>query len=293
MSVKRSNIARLIARFGCDWQTNLLVRMAAAANSQKFFPIIGALLISLTGCNNANNRLIEETFERLYTIESTAEVSIQNSDGAVLIYGSNVNEMQVHAVKKAYSHARLRQIAIDVSTKPGSVSITTKFPPKPRWGLFDRSGTVDYTIVVPATVNISGLDLDAGEILVDGMRGSMTRARLGEGRVFIRNCFTNLDVAVRRGNLIVSYDWWEESRFSAEANVAAGNVWMYVPGDAAFRLLAEAAQGKIVSDFESIVLEAPAAAAGIKTDTRVNGGSEATVKIRVEKGNINIVEANP
>ena len=97
---------------------------------------------------------------------------------------------------------------------------------------------------------------------------------------------------MRRGNLIVSYDWWEESRFSAEANVAAGNVWMYVPGDAAFRLLAEAAQGKIVSDFESIVLEAPAAAAGIKTDTRVNGGSEATVKIRVEKGNINIVEAN-
>ena len=266
---------------------------SASAKWRNPWPILVALLLSLGGCSAKNDRVLEETFERLYTIESTAEISIQNGDGAVLVYGSNVNEMQVHAVKKAYSHARLTQIAIDVSITPGSVSITTRFPPKPRWGLFDRSGTVDYTIVVPATVTISGLQLDAGEILVDGMRGSMTRARLGEGRVFTRNCFTNLDVAVRRGNLVVSYDWWEESRFSAEANVAAGNVWMYVPTGAAFHLVAEAAQGKIVSDFESIALEAPAAAAGMKTDTRMHGGGEATVKIRVEKGNINIVEANP
>ena len=259
----------------------------------KLCAISAALLILLGGCGRANDRVIEETFEHLYTIEPSVNITIQNGDGAVLVYGSNVNEMQVHAVKKAYSHARLSQIAIDVSTKPGSVSITTKFPPKPKWGLFDRSGTVDYTIVVPATVTISGLDLDAGEILLDGMRGSMTRARLGEGRVFTRNCFTNLDVAVRRGNLIVSYDWWEESRFSAEANVAAGNVWMYVPSDPAFHLLAEVAQGKIVSDFETIALEAPGSAAGMKTDTRVNGGSETTMKIRVEEGSIRIVEANP
>ena len=265
----------------------------AAGNCQKVSAISAALLISLCGCGRANDRVLEEVFEHPYTIEPGTNITIQNGDGAVLVYGSNVSEMQVHAVKKAYSHARLTQIAIDVSIKPGSVSITTRFPPKPRWGLFDRSGTVDYTIVVPATVTISGLQLDAGEILVDGMRGSMTRARLGEGRVFTRNCFTNLDVAVRRGNLVVSYDWWEKSRFSAEANVAAGNVWMYVPTGAAFHLLAEAAQGKIVSDFETTALESPASGAGIKTDTRVNGGSKATMKIRVDKGNIKIVEANP
>src|SRR5438477_2842639 len=237
--------------------------------------------------------MLEETFEQFYAIPPSAKITIKNGDGAVLVYGSNLNEMRVHAVKKAYSRARLAQIAVSVDLKPGSVSITTKFPPKPKWGLFDRSGTVDYTIVVPATVTISGLELDAGEILVDGMRGLMMRARLGEGRVFTRNCFTNLDVAVRRGNLTVSYDWWEESRFSAEANVNAGNVWMYVPTGAAFHLLAEAAQGKIVSDFETTAHERPASGAGMKTDTRVNGGSKATMKIRVDKGNIKIVEANP
>jgi hypothetical protein len=249
--------------------------------------------LSLAGCDSDSDRVLEETFEQLYTVDPNANITIQNGDGAVLVYGSNTREMQVHAVKKAYRRSRLTQIAIDVSTKPGSVSITTKFPPRSKWGLFDRSGTVDYTVVVPATANILGLDLDAGEILVDGMRGQTTRARLGEGRMFARNCFTNSHLAIRRGNLILSYDWWEENNFSADANIAHGNAWAYLPGDAAFHLLVKAVHGEIFNDFESRAGAKPTAAKGTKIDALVNGGGEATIKFRVSEGDIKIVEANP
>jgi len=233
--------------------------------------------------------VLEETFEQFYAIPPSAKININNGDGAVMVYGSNVNEMRVHAVKKAYSRARLAQIAVSVDLKPGSVSIATKFPPKPKWGLFDRSGTVDYTIVVPATTDVSSLDLDAGEILLDGMRGRTTRARLGEGRLSARNCFTNLDLAIRRGNLIMSYDWWEQSKFSVEATIAQGNARVYLTSDAAFHLLAKA-EGKISSDFEST---APASNTGMQIDALVNGGGDATIKVRVAKGHIKIVESNP
>jgi hypothetical protein len=236
---------------------------------------------------------LEESFEQLYTVEPNANITIQNGDGAVLVYGSNVNEMRVHAVKKAYQRARLRQIGINVVTKPRSVSITTKFPLRPKWGLFDRSGTVDYSVVVPATASISGIELDAGEILVDGMRGATTRARLGQGRMLARNCFTNLDLAIRRGNLILSYDWWEKSTFTAEANLARGNAWAYLPVDGAFRLLAEAVHGEIFNDFETRAVAEPTAARGMKVDALVNGGGEATIKFQVREGNIKIVKASP
>jgi hypothetical protein len=255
--------------------------------------IVAVLLLSLAGCGSESDRVLEETFERLYTIEPNANITIQNGDGAVLVYGSNTNEMQVHAVKKAYSHARLSQMAVNVAVEADSVSITTKFPAKPKWALFDRSGTVDYTVVVPATANILGLDLHAGEVLVDGMRGQTTRARLGEGRMFARNCFTNSELAIRRGNLILSYDWWEESNFSAQANIAQGNAWVYLPGDAAFHLLVKAVHGDIFSDFESRAVAEPAAARGTKIDALVNGGGEATIKFRVTEGDIKIVETNP
>jgi hypothetical protein len=259
----------------------------------KFGPIVVTLLLSLVGCGSESDRVLEETFEHLYTIEPNANITIQNGDGAVLVYGSNTNEMRVRAIKRAYRRSRLTQIAIDVSTKPGSVSITTKFPPRPKWGLVDRSGTVDYTVAVPATANILGLDLDAGEILVDGMQGRTTRARLSEGRIFARNCFTNLDLGVRRGNLILSYDWWEESNFSAQANLARGNAWAYLPVDAAFHLLAEAVHGEIFNDFERRAVAEPRSAAGMKMDMPVNGGGQATIKIRVAEGKIKIVETSP
>jgi hypothetical protein len=265
----------------------------AAANRQNLCPIIGALLISLGGCNTAKNRVVEETFERIYTIDPSANITIHNGDGAVLVYGSNVSEMRVHAVKKAYRRERLAQITIDVSTKPGSVSITTKSPPKPKWALFDRSGTVDYTIVVPAMANISGLDLNAGEVLLDGMRGRTTHAKLLEGRMFARNCFTNMDLAIRRGNLIVSYDWWEASNFSAETNIAQGNAWAYVPGDAAFHLLAKTTHGKIDNDFNNPAVAGLPSAEAAKIDMLVHGGGQATIKMRVAEGNIKIVEATP
>ena len=259
----------------------------------EFRPIAAAVLLSFAGCGSENDRVLEETFERLYTIEPSVNITVQNGDGAILVYGSNANEMRVHAVKRAYSHERLTQIAIDVSTRPGSVSITTKFPPRSKWGLFDRSGTVDYTVTVPATAKISGLELDAGEILVDGMRGAATRARLGQGRMFARNCFINLDLAIRRGTLILSYDWWEKSTFTAQANLAQGNAWAYLPVDAAFHLLAKAVHGEIYNDFETHAVAESAAARGMNVETLVNGGGDATIKLRVTEGNIKIVEASP
>ena len=141
------------------------------------------------------------SFEKIYPVEPDANISIHNRDGAILVYGSDVNELRVRSLKRAYSHERLNQIAIDVSTKPGAVSITAKFPPQPKWAFSDHSGTVDCTIVVPATASISALDLNAGEVLLDSMRGPEVRARLNDGRIFARNCFTNLDLTMNRGTL--------------------------------------------------------------------------------------------
>jgi hypothetical protein len=250
-------------------------------------------MLSLAGCDSGNDRVLEETFEQLYTIQPNADVSIQNHDGAVLVYGSNTDEMWVQATMKAYSHARLKQIAIDVSAQPASVFINTRFPPKPKWPFFDRSGTVDYTIVVPATVNILQLSLHAGEVLVDGMRGRGMHARLGHGRIFAKNCFTSAHLAVERGNLTLSYDWWEQEKFSVQANLVQGKAWAFLPSKAAFHLLVRVAHGKISSDFDNSTPIGKRSAEPTTIDQYFNGGGNATIEIRAENGDIKIVEANP
>jgi hypothetical protein len=246
----------------------------------------------LSGCGSADNRVLEEVSANVYTVEPDANISIQNRDGAILVYGSDANEMEVRAVKKAYSRERLSQIAIDVFTKPGVVSVITKFPPQPKWGLSDRSGTVDYTIVLPGTASISALDLNAGEVLLDSMRGREVRARLNDGRIFARNCFTDVDLTMNRGTITLSYDWWGDKKFSAKGRIAQGNAWVFLPTDATFHLLAEAAQGKIANDFSNFPVSANAVGTGLKVDQVINGG-QTTIEVKVERGNIKITEANP
>jgi hypothetical protein len=247
----------------------------------------------LTGCGSGDNRVLEEVSEKVYAIEPDANISIHNQDGAILVYCSYVNEVRVRSLKKAYSHERLNQIGIDVSTKPGAVSITAKVPPRPKWAFSDHSGTVDCTIVVPATASISALDLNAGEVLVDSMRGPEVRARLNDGRIFARNCFANLDLTVNRGTLALSYEWWEQEKFSAHVNVGQGNASVFLPTDAGFHLVARAAYGKIANDFNNVPLTSNSSAREMKIDQIINGGGSATVNVRVEKGNIKIAEANP
>ena len=247
----------------------------------------------LTGCGSADNRVLEEVSEKVYTVEPSANISIHNYDGAILVYGSDVNEVRVRSLKRAYSHERLNQLVIDVSPKPGAVSITAKAPPQPKWAFWDHSGTVDCTIVVPATASISALDLNAGEVLLDSMRGPEVHARLNDGRIFTRNCFTNLDLTVNRGTLALSYEWWEKEKFSAQATMIQGNAWVWLPSEAAFHLLARAAHGKITNDFNNVPLTANSSAREMKIDQIINGGSSTTINVRVEKGNIKIAEANP
>lgn len=263
----------------------------AAINQQGVRLLLAALLSALAGCGSAAHRLLEETFEQIYTIEPTANVTVINGDGAVFVYGSNTNEMRVQAVKRAYTRERLKQIAVDVFVQPGSASINTKFPPKPKWALSDRSGTVDYTIVIPATANLARLELEDGEVLVDGMRSQRVRARLGSGRMFAHNCFGNVALTLDRGTLTLAYDWWEPGKFSIKANVEHGNAWAFLPIDVVCHLVAETGHGKIENDFGEPAQRGTKEIT--KIDMLIHGGGETAVTMRAKEGNIKIVEANP
>jgi hypothetical protein len=261
--------------------------------SRRFRRIAAVLLLSLAGCGSESDRVLEENFEQLYTIQPNTDISIQNGDGAILVYGSNTNEMRIHATKKAYSRKRLKEIAIDASVQPTSVSIKIKVPPKRKWALSDRSGTVDCTIVVPATTNISQLRLDAGELLVDGMHGRGVHAWLGDGRMIVHNCFTDTDLGLKRGNLTISYQWWERGTFSVQANIAQGNAWAFLPSAAAFHLIAETKYGRIANDFDNPAVARPTSAAATKIDMLANGGGKAAIKMGSADGDIKIMEENP
>jgi hypothetical protein len=242
------------------------------------------------GCGGITEPL-EETVEQTHRIVSNARIEITNRDGSIQIYGSNKPELHVEATKKAYTRRRLDELRVNVAVQADSVSISTTFPPGKKWSFADRSGTVDYVVVVPAGAKISRLELKNGEILVRGMEGSELHARLGSGRLFARNCFDSMHLQVGTGVLAVIYDWWKKRKFSIEATIRNGNLPVTMPGDASFHLVAESPNGNIRNDFAE--QEQRNESASWKTDMTAGGAPNADIKLRAKNGNIQIVDVNP
>ena len=251
---------------------------------------LGAALL-LTGCGSGIDRTLEEIVDQTYQIEPDASVRIKNTDGSIRIYGAQTGEIKIQAVKKAYRRDRLDKISVNISAQPASVSIDTSYPPRPKWGFSDRSGTVDYTIVMPSSCSLAQVELVNGELLVEGMRGQDVHASLISGRMLEHNCFGDLHVMVGSGGLDVAYDWWELRKFAIDAKIINGNARAFIPGDASFHLVAATSNGKIASEFsekENRQGDFPQ-----KIDTIIGADSGADLTIEAVNGNIRIAEANP
>jgi len=252
-------------------------------------PLIFCLVAS---CRPAADRTLEETIDHRYPVEPKATLSVTNRDGSIRVYGAgSTSEVRVEATKKAYNAERLKAISVKISATRDSISIETVYPHDAKPGFSDRSGTVDYVIVVPETIRISKLELVNGEMLVEEMRSAEAHAQLENGRLFAHNCFGNLDLRLKTGNLAIVYEWWEDAEFSIRSTIRDGNAFAYIPSDAAFHLVAQTATGKIANDFEE--KEQRRAELVNKIDMLIGGGGKTTFQFETQDGNIKISEHNP
>src|SRR3954470_7531337 len=251
----------------------------------------GLLTLMLAACHSESDRLVEATFEQTYRVNPDVRISIKNTDGSIRIYGADTPEVKLQAVKKAYQQERLDKISVNVTAQPNSVSIETSYPPKPKLGLGDRSGTVDYILIVPQTCTISRVDLSNGEVVVEGMRGGKVTANLVNGRMFDHNGFGEHDLFVANGGLDIANDWWEQAKFSVTAKIVNGNLRAFIPADASFHLRASTVDGNVANDFT----EAEEGHSGPvrNVDTAVGSSAQAELRLQATNGSIHVIAANP
>jgi len=234
--------------------------------------------------------ILEEIIERNYPIDTTAKFSLKNAEGIVLIYGADIKEMKIQAIKKAYTKDRLSKINVDISVRRDAVAITTAYPPKPKWGLRDRSGTVDYVIILPWFCDVENVELGTGEMLIEGMRGNEVHAQLGNGRLFGHNCFTDLHLSLGAGGMDVGYDWWETHEIGLDARITEGNTRLFIPSDAQFQLHAETVDGHVFSDFTNT--EDRRRDGQTKLELSVGNAPNAQMKVQATDGSVKIMETN-
>jgi hypothetical protein len=248
--------------------------------------ILAALAALLS--NASGVEILEDTFEQTYTLDPDATIRIKNIEGSIRFYAADVSDIHLTAVKKAYTAERLNGINIDVKATRKTLTIDTQFPPqKSQWSFADRSGTVEYTLVVPLAAHISECDLVNGEVLIEGLQGGAARAHLVNGWLAGHNCFADLDLSAVNGKLEVAYDWWQpEKSFSANATSVNGNVRALLPPDASVAVAAETEHGHVANNLEDGETDAGGDTRSIDVALGSGGGAEMT--LRAKNGNVHI-----
>jgi DUF4097 and DUF4098 domain-containing protein YvlB len=238
------------------------------------------------GCNNELERAGTGVLEQTYQIEPTARLTIRNLSGSISIRGADTAELKLQATKKAASAAQLKNINITVAAAPDSVSISTAVMPQKKKSRLTGADTVDYVLVVPRTVKIARLEMDDGEVLIEGMEGEDVRASVVDGKLTVRDCCGNVQVAVANGDLDLSYEHCGERPFFTEAQITHGSVRVSIPRGASFHARAQTATGKIVNDFAGMVDVNGRSVQ--KIDMSVGSKARSQLGVRVTTGDIKI-----
>jgi len=236
---------------------------------------------------SARAALLEEMLDKTYPIAPNAAISVRNTDGTLFDYGSDVPELREIARKRAFTKERLDGIAIKVNVEGETVSIETTFPPAPKGpSTADRSGTVDYVIMVPERCTVSQVELETGEVIVEGLRGPKVNARLTNGRMIARNCFSDVQLKVTRGSLDIFYDWCDV-RFPLQAEIGFGHIVLLLPGAAGVHLAASSGNGDITNGFAK-----ENERRSQTLNTTIGSGEVSEFKLRAGNGNIEIIKVD-
>jgi hypothetical protein len=195
----------------------------------------------------------------------------------------------MRAVKKAPT-AQLNDISVNVTAEPGDVSIKTALLRQKKMPSLANTSAVDYTLSVPRTARIARLDVDDGNVSIEGIVDADVRANVVNGHLEIRNCCGDLKVAVANGALDLMYGRCGGPYFSADAQVLNGNVRLSVVRDAALRVRAETVNGKISNNLG--VMMGLNGQSLRKADIPFGAGRRCDLTVRVTSGDITVVAAN-
>src|SRR6266478_2473923 len=250
-----------------------------------------ALVLCVIGCHPKDERAADEVTEQTYKVDPNATLRIANGRGSITIHGTDASEVRLRAVKDAPSAAQLKDTTVNVTAEPGDILIKTSFLRQKKQPFFAGSSSVDYTLVVPRKSRIARVDVDDGDVSIDGIQSSDVRANVVNGHVEIRNCCGDLKVTVANGALDLFFGRCEGPYFSADAQVLNGNAQLSFARGAALRVRGETLNGKIANDVGPMVgLNGQV----LRTiDLPLGNGRRCDITVRVTSGDITIVAAEP
>jgi opacity protein-like surface antigen len=274
--------------------------LKGAATVRRFFRIdlhmkklllLAVLTLALSSAAAAAE--LEETIDRTFDVRAGASVSLDNTNGNVVIASWDQPRVRIVAHKvvktgKSQLQKAMRELRVVMQPQAGGVSVETHYPRENDgwdsllgWIAGDRvRASVQYEVTVPRSMNLD-ISTVNGRIRVANVTGRH-ELETTNGGIDVERCAGSVDASTTNGTIeaeLVNVAKGQPMRFST----TNGRIEVALPHDLAFDVDASTTNGSIASDLPV------SATRGSRNSLRgsVNGGGT-PLKLRTTNGGISI-----
>jgi DUF4097 and DUF4098 domain-containing protein YvlB len=208
-------------------------------------PALRAVVVSilvLTAASTVPCYAISKDFNQTYPLQPGGSFELQNVNGPVEVQGWDRNEVEIHAVKTAkQKEADLDRVSIEVSAKPASVSVVTRYP--------QNEGVevaVEYTIHVPYGARVEHIATVNGTLTVTGIE-AVEDLHTVNGNIDVFDGGADVHARTTNGNIHLELAHLRNDS-GTTAETTNGSVLLAVPSNTEANIEARSMNGNFFSE---------------------------------------------
>jgi len=226
----------------------------------------------------------EEIVDQSYPLTAGGRVSLDNINGDVSIEVWERDEVRVYAVKRASTTELLDGLEVKVNSGADEVRIDTRYPSM-RGSEMERGSftKVEYTLTVPRTAVLDGIDLVNGNLTVVGVEGGID-AETVNGNIMVRDCSGSAELGTVNGGIEAYVD-----RLGAgdklDMESVNGRLDLYLATSIGAYLRADSVNGSLSNDFDIEVRKGKYVGSDFQGSV---GGGGSQVSLETVNGTINV-----
>lgn len=196
-----------------------------------------------------------------FPLNENGRLAIDNVNGEIQIHAWPSNTVALTAAIHGKTGESVARIKTEMESQADHLVIHTEAPSNNSdssgWHWFNNiqhsEATVDYTLLVPASIRLEKVTSVNGEIVIDGVTGGITSHTVN-GQVTVRHAVNDLKLSTVNGELIAAFDALG-SGHAVELNTVNGEIQLDLPAGADATCFAKTVNGSISSQFLELAVK--------------------------------------
>lgn len=190
---------------------------------------------------------VEDVVEKSFSVNDDSTFTLSNINGEVEITSWQQAKIKVIATIKADDQESRDRIEVKMKQQGDQVNVATQYEKSFNYKN-SNSGLVSYQVWLPASTNLSDIELVNGSLTIEGVQGEI-EAELVNGSIVAKGLSQNSDISSVNGSIKAYYQSLDQNLDDIEIETVNGSIKLYLPEEVNAALDIETMHGSIKTDF--------------------------------------------